>query len=284
MRGSCWNRPAATVPPAIAAAALLVMQDDPSAVLWVMSADSSMQRAQNLPAAIDAAVAAARAGHIAMFGMRPTAPDTGYGYIGVGDALDDAPGAYGLSRFVEAPDADAAALMVASGKHFWHAGMFVFRADTMLAEMEKHAPAMLSAVRRAVEAAREDLSFIRLDPQAFAASPDLSLEGAVIAQTDRAAVVPADLGWSDVSGWGALWEMGEKDARGNVMVGDVLLEGADNCYVRSDGIVTAVVGLENAVVVVTEDAVLVMHRDPCAGGQEGRRPVAQGGPAGGGGA
>ena len=247
--------------PAIAAAALLVMHDDPSAVLWVMSADTSMQRAQNLPAAIDAAVAAARTGHIATFGMQPTAPDTGYGYITVGDALDDAPGAYRQSGFVETPDPAAAAAMIASGKHLWHAGMFVFRADTMLAEMEKHAPAMLSAVRRAVEAGREDLSFIRLDPQAFAESPDLSLEHAVMARTDRAAVVPADLGWSDISGWDALWELGEKDARGNVIVGDVMLEGADNCYVRSDGIVTAVVGVENAVVVVTEDAALVMHRD-----------------------
>jgi len=247
--------------PAIAAAALLVAQDDPSAVLWVMPADASMQRAQNLPQAIDAATAAARAGHIAVFGMRLTGAETARNYIGMGEALDEAPGAYRLSRFVVNPDAAVAAEMAASGNDLWHAGMFVFKAETMLEEMAEHAPALLSAVRRAVEGCQEDLSFIRLDPQAFAESPDITLDDMVMAHTSRGAVVPADLGWSDVSGWGALWDLGEKDPRGNVMVGDVLLEGADNCYVRSDGIVTAVVGLKDAVVVVTKDAALVMHRD-----------------------
>ncbi len=181
------------------------MREDPSAVLWVMSADASMQRTQNLPAAIDAAVAAARAGHIVTFGTQP-APGVGHRYVELGDALDDAPGAYRLSGFVETPDA----AMAASGKHLWHAGMFVFQAATMLAEMEKHTPEMLCAVRRAVDMAQEDLSFIRLAPQAFSDSPDLELEDGLLAQTGHAAVVPADLGWSDVCGWGGAVGVGRE--------------------------------------------------------------------------
>jgi len=139
--------------------------------------------------------------------------------------------------------------------------MFVFTARTLLDEMAEHAPDVLDAVRRAVAARRTDLDFIRLDVEAFSASPSISLDYAVAERTRHAAVVPADIGWSDVGSWGALWELGRKDAEGNVAVGDVLLEAAKNCYVRSDGMLAAVVGLEDAVVVVTEDAVLAMHRD-----------------------
>ena len=139
--------------------------------------------------------------------------------------------------------------------------MFVFTARTLLEELEAHAPDVLHAVRRAVAERTTDLDFIRLGVEAFTACPSISLDYAVAERTSRAAVVPADIGWSDVGSWGALWELGRKDAAGNVAVGDVLLEAARNCYVRSDGMVAAVVGLEDAVVVVTEDAVLAMHRD-----------------------
>src|SRR4029077_299094 len=131
-----------------------------------------------------------------------------------------------------------------------------FTARTLLDEMAKHTPDVLQAVRQAVAERREDLDFIRLGVDAFAASPSISLDYAVAERTTRAAVVPTDIGWSDVGSWGALWELGRKDDHGNVAVGDVLLEGARNCYVRSDGMLTAVVGLQDAVVVVTEDAVL----------------------------
>ena len=139
--------------------------------------------------------------------------------------------------------------------------MFVFTAETMLEELQLHAPDVLAAVRRALEGASEDLDFIRLRPDAFATAPNISLDYAVAERTHRIAVVPADLRWSDVGSWSALWDLGEKDEAGNVAVGDVLLEGATHCYARSDGILTAVVGLKDAVVVVTEDAVLAMHRD-----------------------
>lgn len=247
--------------PAVAAAALLAAEDDPDAVLWMMAADAAISDLPALHRLLAAAVAAARTGRIVTFGMKPTAPETGYGYIEVGAALPELPGVHDLARFVEKPNAAVAADLVASGRHLWNSGMFVFTAATMLAELEQHAPAVLTAVRAAMAQRVTDLDFIRLAAAPFAACPSISLDYAVAERTRHAAVVPADLGWSDVGSWGALWELGAKDAGGNVSVGDVLLERATDCYVRSDGIVTAVVGLENAVVVVTEDAVLAMHRD-----------------------
>ncbi|MCW3477313.1 mannose-1-phosphate guanylyltransferase/mannose-6-phosphate isomerase [Limobrevibacterium gyesilva] len=247
--------------PAILAAALLVAETAPDAVLWMMAADAAIQDVPALHAALDVAVAAARTGRVVMFGMRPTAPETGYGYIEVGSALPGLPGAHDLTRFVEKPDPETAARLVASGRHLWNSGMFVFTVATLIAEMERHAPEVLEAVRAAVARRAQDLDFIRLDPAAFAACPNISLDYALAERTAQAAVVPADIGWSDVGSWGALWELGGKDPAGNVAMGDVLLEGAERCYVRSDGIVTAVVGLSDAVVVVTEDAVLAMHRD-----------------------
>jgi mannose-1-phosphate guanylyltransferase/mannose-6-phosphate isomerase len=227
----------------------------------MMAADSAITNEPALHAALDAAIAAALAGRIVTFGMKPTTPETGYGYIEVGEALVDLPGVHALSRFVEKPDALTAARLVASGHHLWNSGMFVFTAATLIAELEAHAPAVLAAARAAVTARRTEFDFIWLDTQGFTAAPNISLDYAVAERTRHAAVVPADLGWSDVGSWSALWELGTKDNDGNVLIGDVLLEGARHCYARSDGIMTAVVGLEDAVVVVTKDAVLAMHRD-----------------------
>ena len=252
--------------PAIAAAALLVAEDDPDAVLWMMAADASIADLPALQTALAAAVAAARTGRIVTFGMKPTAPETGYGYIEVGGKLPpvdgvDLAGVHELARFVEKPDAATAAELVASGRHLWNSGMFVFTARTLIEELGTHAPEVLVAVSAAVRARHTDLDFIRLGETEFALSPNISLDYAVAEPTHRAAVVPADIGWSDVGSWAALWELGEKDANGNVALGDVVLEGAENCYVRSDGMLAAVIGLKDAVVVVTEDAVLAMTRD-----------------------
>jgi mannose-1-phosphate guanylyltransferase/mannose-6-phosphate isomerase len=247
--------------PAIAAAAVLVAEDNPDAVLWMMAADASIADTAALHRSLVVAAVAARAGRVVTFGMRPTGPETGYGYIEQGAALDDAPGAFAVARFVEKPDAAAAARLATDGRHLWNSGMFVFTARTLLDELDAHAPDVPRAVRRSVAERQTDLDFIRLGVKAFAASPSISLDYGVAERTSRAAVVPADLGWSDVGSWGTLWELGHKDADGNVAVGDVLLEAARNCYVRSDGMLAAVVGLDDAVVVVTEDAVLAMHRD-----------------------
>jgi mannose-1-phosphate guanylyltransferase/mannose-6-phosphate isomerase len=246
--------------PAIAAAALLVAETAPDAVLWLLAADHAIADTAALHENLATAARAARTGRIVTFGMRPTAPETGYGYIALGAPLADAPGAYAVAEFVEKPDAARAQKLSTDGRHLWNSGMFVFTARTLLEELETHAPDVLTAVRNAMAEKREDLDFIRLGEAAFTACPSISLDYAVAERTSRAAVVPADIGWSDVGSWGALWELGAKDEQGNVAVGDVLLEAANNCYVRSDGMLAAVVGLDDAVVVVTEDAVLAMHR------------------------
>ena len=247
-------------PPAGAAAALLVAKTDPQAVIWMMAADSAIEDVGALHATLDKAVAGARLGRIVTLGMKPAGPETGYGYMDLGAPVEGAPGVYAVARFIEKPDAAGAAALVAAGA-LWNAGMFVFTAETMIEELQLHAPDVLSAVRRALEGATEDLDFIRLRADAFTAAPNISLDYAVAERTTRIAVVPADMRWSDVGSWSALWDLGEKDASGNVAVGDVLLEASTHCYARSDGILTAVVGLKDAVVVVTEDAVLAMHRD-----------------------
>jgi mannose-1-phosphate guanylyltransferase/mannose-1-phosphate guanylyltransferase/mannose-6-phosphate isomerase len=247
--------------PAIAAAALLAEETAPGAVLWFMAADAAIGDVAALQAALAKAAAAALAGAIVTFGMQPTAPETGYGYIETGDALPGSDGVKRIARFVEKPDAARAAEFLKTGRHLWNSGMFVASAATMLAELEAHAPDVLKGVRAAVAGAARDGDFIRLESAAFTATPAISIDYAVMERTQKAAVVPAAIGWSDIGSWAALWEIQPKDAAGNATLGPVELVGAKNCYVRSEGIMTGVIGLEDAVVVVTDDAVLAMHRD-----------------------
>ena len=246
--------------PAIAAAALLVAEQNPDAVLWMLAADHAIRDVDGLHATLRRRFPAARAGRLVTFGMKPNAAETGYGYIEVGEVLPDLPGVHALARFVEKPDAATAASLAFSGRHLWNSGMFVFTARTLLTEFETFAPDVLAA-RGSRRPAHGDLDFLRLAPEAFSNCRGISLDYAVAEKTRKAAVVPTDLGWSDVGSWGALWEIGDKDASGNVISGDVVTEAATGCYVRSDGMLTAVVGLKDAVVVTTKDAVLAVHRD-----------------------
>ena len=245
--------------PAITAAALLA--PSPDSVLWMMAADAAIDDTEALQAALKVAVHAARGGRVVMFGMQPHRPETAYGYLEVGAELADAPGVHAVAQFVEKPNAARAAELAGDGKHLWNSGMFVFTARTLLAEMRAHAPEVVTAVELAIANRTQDLDFIRLEPAAFTACPNISLDYAVAERTEHAAVVPASLGWSDVGSWDALWEKMPKDKQGNATVGDVVLEGSENCFVRSDGVLTAVVGLQDVVVVVTRDAVLAMHRN-----------------------
>jgi mannose-1-phosphate guanylyltransferase/mannose-1-phosphate guanylyltransferase/mannose-6-phosphate isomerase len=214
-----------------------------------------------LHAALDQAAAAARAGRIVTFGMKPTSAETGYGYIEAGDALPDLPGVQAIARFVEKPNAERAAQFASDGRHLWNSGMFVATASALLAELERHEPALLASIRASVAGASRDMDFVRLAATPFAAAPSISIDYAVMERTQQAAVVPANIGWSDIGSWAALWEIGDKDAAGNVTQGPVELVDSRNCLVRSEGVLAGVVGLENAVVVVTDDAVLAMHRD-----------------------
>jgi mannose-1-phosphate guanylyltransferase/mannose-1-phosphate guanylyltransferase/mannose-6-phosphate isomerase len=245
---------------AIAAAAVIVGETAPDAVLWIMAADAAVKDVAALRRALEAAAAAARAGRIATFGIRPTTPETGYGYIEADGELPGAEGARAVARFVEKPDAATAERFLAGGRHLWNSGMFVATAATLLAELETHAPAVLSAVRAAVAGGTRDLGFIRLG-EGFGAAPSISIDHAVMERTSLAAVVPCNPGWSDVGSWASLWDIAEKDEAGNATLGPVATLGARNCYVRSEGILTAVIGLEDVVLVVTDDAVLACPRD-----------------------
>ena len=246
--------------PAIAAAALILHERAPDAVLWLMAADHAIADIPALHTALARAAAAARRGYVVTFGMQPTAPETGYGYIEAGAPLEGAPGVSAIARFVEKPDAATAARYVEDGKHLWNSGMFVATAATLIAELDRHAPALMEAVRLAVQGATRDLDFVRLAPRAFAQAPSISIDYAVMEKTDRAAVVPASIGWSDLGSWDSLWEAGGKDAAGNVITGPVEAVDATGCYLRSEGMLTGVVGLKDVAVVVTDDAVLVMPR------------------------
>jgi mannose-1-phosphate guanylyltransferase/mannose-6-phosphate isomerase len=247
--------------PAIAAAALLLAQDDPQAVICMMAADAAIPDGAALRLALLTAAEVAHTGMIVTLGIQPTKPETGFGYIEMGAALEKTPQAHKLTRFIEKPDAALAEKLIATGGVLWNSGIFVFTVSTLLEELQAHAPHVLATVRKAVDARSTDLDFIRLGREEFAACPNISLDYAVAEHTTRAAVVPVSFHWSDVGSWSALWDLGEKDSAGNVAVGDVLLEDAQNCYVRSDGMLTAVLGLDDAVVVVTEDAVLAAHKD-----------------------
>lgn len=247
--------------PAIAAAAFLVAEQAPDAILWVMAADAAITDLDNLFTALAIAADTAAKGYVTTFGVTPTKPETGYGYIQRGEALDDVSGAFHVSRFMEKPDLASATQLVQDERYSWNSGMFVARADTLLHEIETFEPAIHHSVGEAVANRQTDLDFERLEAEAFNRSPDISIDYAVAERTTHAAVVPASFGWSDIGSWDALWEISPKDEDGNVTSGDVFLDAAHNCYVRSDGAVTAVMGVDDLVVVVTEDAIMVSHRD-----------------------
>jgi mannose-1-phosphate guanylyltransferase/mannose-6-phosphate isomerase len=248
--------------PAVAVAALIaqraVAQKGGDPLLLVLPADHLVRDVAAFAAAVAAAAEAAAAGHLVTFGIVPDRPETGYGYLKRGADR----GRWSLlERFVEKPDLPTAERYVASGQYLWNSGMFVLGAGTYLRELERHAPAMLAACREAVATASVDADFTRLGA-AFAAGPADSIDYAVMEKTDRAAVVPLDAGWNDVGSWSALYDVLDKDAAGNVAVGDAIVEQCRNTYVlASSDRVVAAVGLDNVVVVETPDAVLVIARD-----------------------
>ena len=243
--------------PAVAVATLILEGEDPDALLLVLPSDHVVADEAGFHAGVETAAAAARGGHLVTFGITPGDPETGYGYLLSGESIPGAPGCRRLERFIEKPAAEAARAMIAEGGWAWNSGMFLFSAATLVGELARLEPEMLAACRAAIEAGRPDLDFFRLGREAFAAAPARSLDHAVMKRTDRAAMVPVSIGWTDVGSWRALWEIGSKDARGNVVLGDVVAEDASGCYLRSDGRVLAALGVRDLVVVATDDAVLV---------------------------
>lgn len=244
--------------PAIVAAALILQDLDPEAVLAVLPSDHVITDPMGFAAALTAAGPAARAGHLVTFGIKPTGPETGYGYIQQGESLTG--DCFRVARFIEKPDHERASAMVAQEGFLWNSGMFLFQARSFLAEIARLCPDILHSVSEAVARASIDSDFYRLEAESFARSPSASVDYAVMEHTSLAAVVPADFGWSDVGSWSALWEISGKGERGMVEVGDVLSVDCADCYLRGDGVLVAGVGLSDIIVVATEDAVLVAER------------------------
>ncbi|HUD53103.1 mannose-1-phosphate guanylyltransferase/mannose-6-phosphate isomerase [Parvibaculum sp.] len=249
--------------PALAAAALLLIAEDPGAIMFVEPSDHLIADVEAFRNVVHLATPAAAHGHLVTFGIAPTRPETGYGYIESGNGLEEYAGVHALSRFVEKPDGDTAQTYIESGAYHWNSGIFLLPAVEYLKELERLQPGVVDACRRAVEKGRDDKSFFHLDEKAFAASPNISIDYAVMEHTDRAAIVPAEMGWNDVGSWHALMDAHPRDADGNVLHGDVMAEGVSNCYIRSDGRLVAALGLDNVIVVSTEDALLVASADRC---------------------
>ncbi|MFN2643929.1 MAG: mannose-1-phosphate guanylyltransferase/mannose-6-phosphate isomerase [Burkholderiales bacterium] len=244
--------------PAIAVAALQAAHE-PDAILVVQPSDHVIGDAASFEAALQAALGPARDGFLVTFGIPPTGPATGYGYIEIGQPLA-ASAAFRIQRFVEKPKLEQATKLVADGKHLWNSGMFVFRGQRFLEELGRLQPEMLARAREALERGARDLDFVRLDEEAFAACPAKSIDYAVMEHTRHGAVIRADMAWTDVGSWSALWEIGTKDAAGNVTQGEVALRDAKNCYVYAGDRHVSLLGTEDVVVVETDDAVLVAAR------------------------
>jgi mannose-1-phosphate guanylyltransferase/mannose-6-phosphate isomerase len=246
--------------PAVAIAALWLHERDPAGVLLVLPADHLIRDVARFQDAVRQAARLAADGHLVTFGITPEAPATGYGYIERGPALERASGAFRVARFVEKPDWNRAQELVASGRYSWNSGMFAFSPTSLLDELGRQRPDILAGARAAWQKAERDLDFIRLDAGSFAACPAESIDYAVMEKTASAAVIPVDVGWSDVGSWSTLWEVGAKDGHGNVVRGDVHLTGAENCYVRAESRMVSVLGIKDAIVVETDDALLVADR------------------------
>ncbi len=242
--------------PAIAAAALQAMADGSDPILLVLPSDHVVRDAGGFRHAVQAAMPAAEAGALVTFGIVPDAPETGFGYI----QAEAGEGLRKVSRFVEKPDAATAQSYLDAGGYYWNSGMFLFRASRYLEELERFRPDIVAAVRGAFAGAHSDGDFVRLDKDAFAASPADSIDYAVMEKTGHAMVLPVDIGWNDVGSWSALWEVGERDADGNAHHGDVIAVDTRNSYAYAQRLV-ALVGVDDIVVVETDDAVLVARKD-----------------------
>ena len=226
-------------------------------LLLVLPADHVIRDVPAFHRAVHAARGAAQQGQLVTFGIVPTAPETGYGYIQRGPATGPV---YRIARFVEKPAAAAARDFVASGDYYWNSGMFLFGARRYLEELGRFAPAIASACTAAFAAAKADLDFLRIDRELFESCPADSIDYAVMEKTSEAVVVPLAAGWSDVGSWAALHEASEPDARGNVSRGDVICEDSEGCYLYSESRLVSAVGLKDHVVVETKDAVMVAPR------------------------
>ncbi len=244
---------------AVAVAVELAAARSPDTIVAVLAADHVIGDPAAFVRLCGEAAQAARNGEIVTFGVTPTHPATGYGYIRPGASVTQGLAVRKIEAFVEKPNAEVAADYVKQG-YLWNSGNFIFRASAMQRELENFVPEILSAAHEAVKLAKQDLQFLVLDKDAFAKSPKTSIDYAVMEKTKHAAVIPADMGWSDVGSWTSVWELSDRDDDGNSVRGRGVVMGSKNVHVRSDEILTAVVGMEDVIVVTSADAVLVLHQ------------------------
>ncbi len=241
--------------PAIALAAHMIAAEDPKQIMLVMPADHVVQDEVAFCEAVNKAVNLADRGHLVTFGIVPNKPETGYGYIQSGGEIEGL--GYEVAQFKEKPDLEAAQQYVDAGDYYWNGGIFVFSAESFLADLKKFEPDVFKHTKAAVDGLSTDLDFTRINADDFSESPDISIDYAVMERTDKAAVVPLDVGWNDVGSWSALWEVSQKDTNGNSIHGDVLLHDTKNSHIYSENKLVSAVGLDGMVVVETPDAVMV---------------------------
>jgi mannose-1-phosphate guanylyltransferase/mannose-6-phosphate isomerase len=245
--------------PAVAVAAELAAQIAPGTVVAMLAADHVVQDKAGFAVLCKQAAQAADEGYIVTLGIKPNAPATGYGYIKPGLAASSGGSVSQVESFVEKPDAATAERYVAEG-YLWNSGNFIFRADVMRDELQHFEPQIMEAAADAVAKAKQDLHFTVLNAGAFGQAPKKSIDYAVMERTEKAAVIPADIGWSDVGTWAAVWELSDRDRKGNSVRGRGVVMDASNVHVRSDGHLTTVVGVDDVIVVTTQDAVLVLNK------------------------
>lgn len=245
---------------AVAVAACAALQQSPDAVIVVLPSDHAVKDAARFTQALNKVAAVAATGKLVLFGITPTGPHTGYGYMRRGAALNGAGGPYHVEAFYEKPDLATAERYAADQSFFWNSGIFVLHAATFLDELQQLAPDILAAARGALEAAEEDLGFLRLDQAKFVAAPSISIDCAVMEKTKKAVMMPLDVGWSDIGSWSSLWEHADQDAQANAVWGDAVLIDTTKCLVHSDRSLVATIGVEGLVIVDTPDALLVADK------------------------
>ena len=245
--------------PAIALAAIHALKKGDDPLLLVLAADHVIQDEPAFTLAVEHAIPLAQEGKLVTFGIVPSHPETGYGYIKKGSSVDAV--AFDVDAFVEKPSMDRAEEYVSSQQYLWNSGMFLFKASRYLAELEKFRPDILAACNLSLDNVNHDLEFVRVDKQAFVTCPEDSIDYAVMEKTDSAVVVPMDAKWSDVGSWSAIWDISNKDEHQNVLKGDVLIDSTSDCYIHAQNKLVATVGVDNLVIVETKDAILVADKN-----------------------
>lgn len=247
--------------PAVAIAAMKLIAEGRDELLLILPADHVIEDQRAFQRALALATNAAEKGEMVLFGVPANRPETGYGYIKSGDERGLPDGVIRVERFIEKPDESRARQFVEEGGYYWNSGMFLFRASRYLEELKKHDTDIYDTCLLALERSQRDGDLINIDPATFECCPDNSIDYAVMEKTRRACVVPLAAGWNDVGSWSSIWEVHDKDADGNVTMGDVVVHDSHNCLVHGNGKLVSVVGLEDIVVVETKDAMMIAHKD-----------------------